>query len=259
MKKMKGSYVAVFLLLGTCLLSFSQLSAQSSNELKTLPPAAQNALNKVLDKQEIKSVHSLKGGLSPSMIYKVTTDKKSYVLRLIDEHRSFSDREREITAMQIASQGGIAPKVYYANAKEGVIVMEFIPSVPLSEKERSPPLLLPHLAHILREIHRGPPFPPTDGAQEKIRDLNALLVLKKVKLPALINEVLTGFHRIENTLQKTAKLAPCHNDLNPNNILFTESGIKVIDWEAAGMGDPYFDLATIALFLRLPTRMKRPF
>jgi thiamine kinase-like enzyme len=36
----------------------------------------------------------------------------------------------------------------------------------------------------------------------------------------------------------------CHNDLHPQNILFSKK-IKLIDWEYASFNDRYFDLASI--------------
>lgn len=42
--------------------------------------------------------------------------------------------------------------------------------------------------------------------------------------------------------------ALCHHDLGDYNLISTEKGLKVIDWEYAGVGDPRMDLAmTIAI------------
>jgi thiamine kinase-like enzyme len=38
----------------------------------------------------------------------------------------------------------------------------------------------------------------------------------------------------------------CHNDLNPQNIFFSNN-IKFIDWEYAGVNDRYFDLACVCV------------
>jgi hypothetical protein len=42
-----------------------------------------------------------------------------------------------------------------------------------------------------------------------------------------------------------------HNDVNPGNLLYDEARLLLVDWDAAGRNDPYFDLATIALFHRM--------
>jgi thiamine kinase-like enzyme len=40
---------------------------------------------------------------------------------------------------------------------------------------------------------------------------------------------------------------PCHNDLLTANFLGTKDGIRIVDWEYAGMGDRYFDLANFSV------------
>ena len=42
-----------------------------------------------------------------------------------------------------------------------------------------------------------------------------------------------------------------HHDLNPKNIIFNETGFKIIDWEYAGMNDSFFDLASICIEFKL--------
>lgn len=40
------------------------------------------------------------------------------------------------------------------------------------------------------------------------------------------------------------KMVLCHNDLVQNNLLFKFNSLVIIDWEYAGMNNPYFDLAS---------------
>ena len=44
------------------------------------------------------------------------------------------------------------------------------------------------------------------------------------------------------------RTAPCHRDLNPNNILETADRAVFVDWDTAGQGDPYLDLAQLGVF-----------
>jgi len=48
----------------------------------------------------------------------------------------------------------------------------------------------------------------------------------------------------------TSEYVLCHNDLNPRNILFTET-IQLIDWEDAAINDRYFDLASVCVEFNL--------
>src|SRR5205823_3190082 len=48
-----------------------------------------------------------------------------------------------------------------------------------------------------------------------------------------------------------------HNDVNPTNLIFDGERLLLLDWEAAGPNDRWFDLATVALFLRLDAEQCR--
>jgi len=50
----------------------------------------------------------------------------------------------------------------------------------------------------------------------------------------------------------------CHNDLNPQNIFFSDD-IKFIDWEYAGVNDRYFDLACVCVEFGLDGEMQGVF
>ena len=51
---------------------------------------------------------------------------------------------------------------------------------------------------------------------------------------------------LEATRRSVRPSALCHNDLVAGNILETDGqGLVLIDWEYAGIGDPFFDLAVV--------------
>jgi len=50
----------------------------------------------------------------------------------------------------------------------------------------------------------------------------------------------------------------CHNDLNPQNIFFSDE-LKFIDWEYAGTNDRYFDLACVCVEFGLDGEMQEIF
>jgi len=50
----------------------------------------------------------------------------------------------------------------------------------------------------------------------------------------------------------------CHNDLNPQNIFFSED-VKFIDWEYAGVNDRYFDVACVCVEFDLSYEMQKVF
>jgi thiamine kinase-like enzyme len=44
-----------------------------------------------------------------------------------------------------------------------------------------------------------------------------------------------------------APLRPCHNDLLNANFIDDGGRLRIVDWEYAGMGDPFFDLGNFAV------------
>jgi len=50
----------------------------------------------------------------------------------------------------------------------------------------------------------------------------------------------------------------CHNDLNPQNIFFSDT-VKFIDWEYAGVNDKYFDVACVCVEFELNKKMQKVF
>ena len=54
--------------------------------------------------------------------------------------------------------------------------------------------------------------------------------------------------RAEQALSRDPYIpTPCHNDLLSANFLRQDSRIYIIDWEYAGMGDIFFDLANLSV------------
>ncbi len=40
---------------------------------------------------------------------------------------------------------------------------------------------------------------------------------------------------------------PCHNDLLNANFILDSAGVRIVDWEYAGMGNRYFDLGNLSI------------
>jgi thiamine kinase-like enzyme len=64
-------------------------------------------------------------------------------------------------------------------------------------------------------------------------------------LPPGFDEVSAAAARISAALGRRTS-APCHNDLLTANFMHDAERLRILDWEYAGQGDPYFDLANLA-------------
>lgn len=194
------------------------------------------------------TVQKLGGGSSDAQIFTVHSDSQKYVIRFLT-HKSLKEREWEISSLQIASKSDYGPHVYFADVDRGIIIMEFLPHQNISNELRRSDLLYELLAKFLKKIHNGPKF-------ENIQDRNVFDVINKI-IQELKNKCdkAIPLSKIENiikiihqTLASHLEVAPCHNDLNLNNLIFLGNEFKAIDYEYASQENPYFDIATIAIF-----------
>ena len=48
-------------------------------------------------------------------------------------------------------------------------------------------------------------------------------------------------------LAAPVELRPCHNDLLNANFIDDGKRLRIVDWEYAGMGDPFFDLGNFSI------------
>jgi aminoglycoside phosphotransferase (APT) family kinase protein len=197
-------------------------------------------IKKAFAKEAIDEMSPLGGGFSSSETYKIRVEDRNYVLRIMRLDQPVKDREQQIMCGIQASKLGIAPKYYYADAEDGIIIMEYIERIKGTKE-----VMVPQLAKILAKLHSSKSVPKPfftlfsyiDGLIKEFREF---------KLPKFLNEYLDQINNIKGILSKHRSLAACHNDLNCYNIIYNGVEVYLIDFESAGLEDPYFDLATIS-------------
>jgi thiamine kinase len=149
------------------------------------------------------------------------------------------DRAAEPEVLQIVSAAGIGPQIIWANAEKGVLVTSYIPGNAWSRGDIHDPARLVALATCLRQLHAlppgGPVFTPGKVAMGYARQAATHKATRIAQQTSkLADKLLSG----------TRRPALCHNDLVHSNIIGGET-VRLIDWEYAAIGDPYFDLATV--------------
>ena len=241
--------ISVLLAFVSTIAIITILTWQAKNAVIPSALSKTNALQVVYrltgDTKDFK-ITPLKGGLSESTLYKVDSDNKSYVIRLIG-HRSMEDKQREINAQAIASQEGWGPILYAADINEGWIIMDYIKPTILHQADRRNEALYIALGKRLQQIHTGPKFlsgkPILNEIEELLNRLNQQNKIPKSINYAVLKEILESIKKNHSTI-----LAPIHRDLNPNNIIFSDNQPFIIDFENAAQDDPFYDLGTIGIF-----------
>lgn len=166
--------------------------------------------------------------------YLVVAEQKKYIARKF--LRTDIDRKFEYEVQGLAFKEGIAAEAIIYDEANGFMLFEFVEGEHRTVLSKDD---LKDLAHILQKLHDIKVDSDPIGIQiEKETDIIA-----------------KAFETIEKYKKEYVL---CHNDLNPQNILWSKD-VKFIDWEYAGVNDRYFDLASVCVEFGLEDEMREIF
>jgi thiamine kinase-like enzyme len=191
-------------------------------------------------------VTPLGGGIT-NLNYRIDTRGGSFVLRLAGEgtEQLGIDRDVEHAANRAAAEIGLAPEVVCFLRPEGYLVTRFIEGRPLDEVEMGRQPMIGRVAAALRAVHSLPPIPGVFSAFEVVQSYAEAARRHGVTFPSTFAELKACLDGMEAQLPITPS-RPCHNDLLNANFLEAGGRLYILDWEYAGMGDTYFDLANFS-------------
>jgi len=204
---------------------------------------------------------SLAGGIT-NQNFRVDIGAESFVLRIVGEKTELLgiNREYEYAANLAAGNLGIAPQVYYYILPEGYLVTRFINAKPLPPEEIRQPENLQKVADLVKKFHSMPPIPGSFSVYQIVEDYAKTARSYNVSLPENFEWLREQMYTAKQAFDKDPlPLCPCHNDLLNENFLQQDGKIYLLDWEYAGMGDPFFDLANFAVHHKLTDEEDRYF
>jgi thiamine kinase-like enzyme len=193
----------------------------------------------------------LSGGITNrNFLITLAGEADRYVIRLAgnDTHLLGISREVEHAATVAAAGVGVGPEVVAFTRPEGYLVTRFIVGTPVSMEQIHDPATLARVADSIRRIHGGPAIPGLFVPLRVVEAYRALAAARGVPDPASWEAAYAAGRRIERALlDAPLPLLPCHNDLLNANFIDDGERIRIVDWEYAGMGDPFFDLGNFSI------------
>jgi thiamine kinase-like enzyme len=191
----------------------------------------------------------LEGGIT-NRNYRARLGGREVVIRLPGKDTELLgiDREAEAAANRCAARAGVAPEVAALLEDPPCLVTEFVEGTTMSPEELRQPAALAEVARALRAIHGcGETLPSGFDSFRLVEEFAARARGRGGALPAAYDPALEVAARIERALARGGAPVPCHNDLLAANFLRSAEGIRLVDWEYAGMGDRWFDLGNFAV------------
>lgn len=149
------------------------------------------------------------------------------------------DRLNEKRVSHVTAEAGLTPQTLYFEPAAGISLRFFQPGRSWVAADLQIPANLQRLAALVRKLHIlepvGAPFRPVTAARlyaDRLGSPEGRRALRRME--SLSEQIHAGPHR----------RALCHNDLVCQNVIESDR-LLLIDWEYAGIGDPFFDLAVI--------------
>jgi thiamine kinase-like enzyme len=179
---------------------------------------------------------------------RVEVDGDTYVLRVAGKDTNLLgiDRGVELAATEAAAALGIGPEVVAYVEPEGWLVTRFVEGeIPQVERMRQPDML-ERVARALRLFHAGSPIPGRFDSFRVVEAYRETALAQGGEVPPDYEWAHRLARRIERRRSGDAPV-PCHNDLLTANFIDDGTRLYVVDWEYAGMGDRFFDLANFAI------------
>jgi thiamine kinase-like enzyme len=188
----------------------------------------------------------LSGGIT-NHNFRVEVNGEAFVLRMGGAQTGLLgiDRRVEHQASQRAAEVGVGPEVAGFVEEEGWLVTRFIDGRPISLEEMRMPDTIRRVAAALRKFHEAEPILGLFDAHAVVEEYRREAESHGVAIP----DAYAAAHAMSERIRRTRgpqQSVPCHNDLLNANFL-DDGGIRIVDWEYAGMGDRFFDLANLSV------------
>jgi Ser/Thr protein kinase RdoA (MazF antagonist) len=191
-------------------------------------------------------------GWSGAAVHDVSTETGDYVVRIAAPTEADAWR-RELAVLRRVAEAGIAPALVWVDEATLATVSAKVDGqlgaalADPSARPRAIGSLVATLARLHALAGDGVAVADPIGMVRRLwRGWSA-----KPGFPGWASGAAEHIDRCERFLADDQRRVLSHNDMNPTNVLWDGTRVWLVDWTAAGLSHPYYDLAVVAMFLRL--------
>lgn len=195
-------------------------------------------------KLKLKKLEKLKNQGVCNTIYKLTSDKKEYLIRVFKHnHFDINARESEFYIQKKAYLKDIAAKPYLLDKPNSLMICDFVKG---KHKDKLNKKDLNILVDTIKKLHKIKINQKTYSLKNDFKYYKKTLKDEKSK-----KVLKASFKELKKIKKYKFEAVTSHHDINVNNVLFHKNSLKLIDWEFACVNDRFFDLANICFEFRL--------
>ena len=197
-------------------------------------------VNALLQAHDAKIVMRLEGGMS-NYTYVVECQGKKYTYRVPGKFaEKFVDRDEEWANIQEVNRLGLNNVTTYVEIRSGEKLAEYVEGTIMSTTDVVSYNAMSVAA--LKKIHNSDlkfkdynAFGRLDNYERYCREMGFTPPQEYLDLRAKLEEIRKSFGHLPSV--------PCHCDYQPTNLVISGDKLYVLDWEFAGMNDPFYDIA----------------
>ena len=197
-------------------------------------------VNALMHTDDTVIVKRLEGGMS-NYTYVIETRGKKYTYRVPGKFaEKFVDRVEEWDNIQEVNRLGLNNATSYVEIISGEKLAEYVDGTILSDTDVVSYNQLSVAA--LKKIHNSDlkfkdynAFKRLDDYERYCREMGFTHPKEYIALRQKLNEM--------QRAHADVKKVPCHCDYQPTNLVLSGDKLYVLDWEFAGMNDPFYDIA----------------
>ena len=200
------------------------------------------------------TITTLAGGLSGAGVHLVDANGRTFVLKVSTQEESIGAWRARREILRLAADAGVAPRVIHTDEERRAVLSVFVAGKPFPAAYGDPrtrDAAVNDLGRTLRRVHDLPV--PASADARGPREVLAATWAGLSETPGIPTFVGDAVRRVlDETPPRGGRDAVLsHNDVNPGNLVYDGEQLLLVDWDAAGSYDPYYDLAAIAVFHRM--------
>ena len=199
------------------------------------------------DLKEIVEIEALKKGMT-NRSFRFRCRDKRYIMRIPGEGTGkMINREQEYAVYQVVGKEGICDPVCYMNPKNGYKITEFLENTRVCDA--TDPEDVRTCMRYLREMHsKRMKVGHTFDIFQQIEQYESYW-MGEPSIYRDYEETKKKMYELKKYIDVQEKeWTLTHIDAVPDNFLFANDRIYLIDWEYAGMQDPHVDVAMFAIY-----------
>lgn len=159
-------------------------------------------------------------------------------------------RESEALILEAVARAGIGPEILLCDPARHLLVTRYMgPTWTDADAVRDGNIA--RIAALLRRLHALAPPAGLHSVELRAVVDGYLATLREHGVQPTDGSAAlwSRAYEVAELLQQNSSARLCHNDVHALNVVDArEGGLRLIDWEYAGLGEPMFDLASICVY-----------